>query len=1733
MGRNTGGTQQRTPGNNCEVGLQIRYSNCKQRPPSAAPADTAMEDSISENFPEAPISTSEHDAPQTTWTDEDTEDEEDGTWEDVFKNADDFPVDYSIDFEGPEWEESEPTDMKVDVREKSCVDSTWMFKLRKNLDQLDSFYKQKELNVLKAREELKACRLHLTELEKERENVESDIEKEKQAENSAAVFRLRARHKCLCAQLQGEEELEAHLSMVLQEHELELCEVEVELGRFLSLRQEVEQEEKNFQAQKQERHNQRIQREKNIAKAARLRALRAKNEQEKALQEQAELDQRRRDQSLAGRRKAVAFLKQTLNRMRQKEAEREEKKKELMKRRMEAAASLKANIAATQESLRVRQAKEKARSQKQREDENRQRESLQTAGVNSIKLMHLQKAQEDLHRKQEEFQERQKARRIEIVSKLLLEEEMKEKLEKRQALLFPSTPPHMTQSAVLKRREKRLLQSILPLPPQAEREESPIRCSVSSSVSSRGDISISPDFVKDERRNEGDKTVEEKGQQECLVQPEFTGLWDRKHSDYTGTTDEDIPLKAAHLRSTKTGLERSLASKAGKKSAGGKELKGPSFVSKPEIVLFKDFDVGKTYKKKVVLTNVSHATNYCRLLGVSQNLMDFIAVSFEPPGPMSAGMACELKAVFKPVLNENLEGEVQFQSATGPFSVIIKCTRKKCEMVVDRSLIDFGTHVVGQTISRVITLTNRGALGTRYALAALSTNCLQLHHLSKNSSSVQVPGESSSVKLAASYYASEEIQAEHESTECITRSDVKSDAPPGDAASLGVEVIRASQDSGGGGLEESTITGVDQDGSEVNEISIGEVHEGEVGPFATVKLPIVFTPTIPGETKLDIQITFSQSDCEMIVVSARGVAESVPVWVTKPSMDLRICMYDRLYQDSIEVQSRASTALKVTFEVCKELKNHMKILPKTGFIQAKSSFHAQLKFLPRRSLPVDAKSLFDQDTGVLEVPLFIQVADQVRPVPFTVHAVVTTSDLEFDRAEVDFGHCSVFESVRTSIRLTNYSLLPQDFGFVGIPKFINVQPNDGFGTLLPLQTLEIDLIFSASKAGEYNFKLNCKSGINRDFMLSCRAIGVRPLLELSGSVVQFGGTAVGDNSTAVLYVLNSHTSCNEYTHAVPREGKGPIPPVGPRLFAFATPENSEITVTPATGRVMPGQRCLVQVTFSPSLSDDDIRAEAVRLVCHSEELRVQEFQKANAEASCSTEPKTVNQKETQQDAKKGKKPPINHGSGRLSLREKGSKTSLTPKTDSPFHPPNPADIQKGSNEYAAGKASLLRSFKERYSRYVIPCFVSNGDITQPESEESVYSPYNTLYLELHCPAVRPALVVISDSGETTVDFNQVLVGQKVLKKVTIQNISSECVKLKSSVLDLYGPFSVLNAMREVRPGDTHTLRLAFVPALAKKYREMLEVSCSNMALEFTLCGEGLAPLVTCSLEGGVMNFGYVLEKESATQVFTLQNSSPLPVQFSVLLDSLCPSKHSDNRLLPAFLSAHSIPHTTLGTQNYSGQSVFTVSPIGGIIGPGKSQDITVTFQPDHESLHYRDILRVQLMNKQSVCVVELRGAARCHTMFVCGGDTLDVCCESLIPNHIYSTAQTERTGAEKPPTPVLLTLKSVCGEGRVMAATRELEVGCIRTAQPVPKKNVEFLWEDVAALQQHGFSVDPTKGSVDAGHRRTITVTWTPPAGHTPSEVVQVRVPLTLKGDETEVYSVTLMACISHNAHSA
>lgn len=63
---------------------------------------------------------------------------------------------------------------------------------------------------------------------------------------------------------------------------------------------------------------------------------------------------------------------------------------------------------------------------------------------------------------------------------------------------------------------------------------------------------------------------------------------------------------------------------------------------------------------------------------------------------------------------------------------------------MESQLIDFGLHVVGQTISRTITLTNKGALATHFSLDTSEG-------LSAESSQVQMSSQSLTAELQVSH----------------------------------------------------------------------------------------------------------------------------------------------------------------------------------------------------------------------------------------------------------------------------------------------------------------------------------------------------------------------------------------------------------------------------------------------------------------------------------------------------------------------------------------------------------------------------------------------------------------------------------------------------------------------------------------------------------------------------------------------------------------------------------------------------------------------------------------------------------------------------------------------------------------------------------------------------------------------------------------------------------------------
>ncbi|XP_015675084.1 cilia- and flagella-associated protein 74 [Protobothrops mucrosquamatus] len=1556
------------------------------------------------------------------------------------------------------------------------TDRVRVLNLRRNLNQLDSLTKQKELLIQKTREELATCRARLDLLTSQQKDVEKDIENEKKEGNTTAVFRLQALHRRLCAELGNEKDLESKISTVLNENVFEMWKIEIEEGNFAKLRKQLKIDEAELDQQRRDQAEERLQKQDEMAQLLSQRWQNTERKIQVASKAYEENLANVLEESQRNHAKAVRFLKESLGKVRQKELAEEQNRQEHLQKRMETVLSLKNSISSNRENLRTRQVLGKLIALDAEEQDQKIKEGIQAKGHNVTREFFCQKRQIEFEKRKKEFLEQQKARKIEIVARILKEEGQVEKMKAQSCLQESKDPDKVSDAVKWRMKTWRYIEETCS-------DKKPRRSpSISPSLDDKS-CTASCEPIP-ESKTEG----EEEEADNVLAEPEFVGIWDQEYNSLQELDDkiDSKPLGVSKLEKDifTRNLEKLHAGVIRKHRVCGREFKGCPFYSKPSLIHFKDFDVGKTYKKKVTLINAFYSINYCKLDGVSEHLKDFFTVLFDPPGPMSSGMSCEVGVTFKPMINEDLEGEVTFLSQTGSFSIPLKCSTKKCVLSLDKELIYFGMHVVGETISRTITLMNDGALGTRFQLRKLGDT--KAPHTTTPLPSTEKPvnpvvGELFSTEKSSYSIGTDAVSLSH--SEEVTPNTPLLEKLHSDATVTTTNEPQAAFEMDIAG----EIPPVSPDASpledppeEICELKLGKVTKGDIGPFSSVKLQIIFTPVVPGTIQADLEIIFENPDCKPLQIGVVAVSMAVPVRVCNPTVDLKICMYDRLYQDCIVVQSRATSALRLKFEVCKELASYVELLPKTGYIQAQSSFSVQLKFLPRISLSKDAKKYFDERTRVLEAPMTIIVSEQSKPVEFTMHAILTTSDLEISPAEVDFGYCSIYEAVRTTITLTNKAILPQEFGFVELPKFIEVQPNDGFGILLPLESLSLDVIFKAKKAKVYSFELICKTEINREFKLSCKAVGVHPPLVLSHSFVQFPATALDDVSAATLFIINPHERISHFTHTMPRIGEGDIAPVGPTSFQFLVPEDSPIIIIPCVGTVLPGKKCLLDVSFHPALPDQLIREEAVNISCQNAEIKAQMEKRARE-----LEIQRKKEEAAMLGRKDGKK------TGSISFLAEPSKDKSPVK---PFEAPNPEDISTDSEEYIAAHLNLARSYPSRFDKYIIPCLVASGDIDEKRGAENMnFSPYNTLYLELHCPSVAPVVVVTSNNGRTFFNFGDIAVGHRIKKEVEIQNISKEHLVLGYSLLDPFGPFLLANPICSLGEGESRELVLSFCPEESKSYFEILEIRTDKATLTLTLTGRGVITSIACSLEEDVLNMGYVVSKETTTSVFKIENISPLALKYSIVLDSLSPDRYRELQTFPPFLN---IPREThvVGTQNYSGLSVFSIFPMQGFIGVGKSQEFTVTFSPDHESLYYSDRIQILLFDKEIIRVIQLKGAARNHIMYVEGGEPLDVPFESLAVLTSISE-EASKAEAEKATNSILVSLKCVQSETMVIPAVRELKVGAIRTAQFASKKNVEFTWESLQLLQLKGFSLDPVKGMVERGQTKSIIVSWVPPAG--------------------------------------
>jgi hypothetical protein len=133
-----------------------------------------------------------------------------------------------------------------------------------------------------------------------------------------------------------------------------------------------------------------------------------------------------------------------------------------------------------------------------------------------------------------------------------------------------------------------------------------------------------------------------------------------------------------------------------------------------------------------------------------------------------------------------------------------------------------------------------------------------------------------------------------------------------------------------------------------------------------------------------------------------------------------------------------------------------------------------------------------------------------------------------------------------------------------------------------------------------------------------------------------------------------------------------------------------------------------------------------------------------------------------------------------------------------FEPPDRDSLAVGTMDYERSKRDLMRNFKGRSHTYQIVCLT-----TSPQGEE------DTLMLDIHCPVQQPHMILLDESNR--IDFGPVPLFGKALREVHLYNVSEGPLDLKLDILNPYGPFTRVNALRKLTPDHVFTLKFKCSP----------------------------------------------------------------------------------------------------------------------------------------------------------------------------------------------------------------------------------------------------------------------------------------------------------------------------------
>jgi hypothetical protein len=178
--------------------------------------------------------------------------------------------------------------------------------------------------------------------------------------------------------------------------------------------------------------------------------------------------------------------------------------------------------------------------------------------------------------------------------------------------------------------------------------------------------------------------------------------------------------------------------------------------------------------------------------------------------------------------------------------------------------------------------------------------------------------------------------------------------------------------------------------------------------------------------------------------------------------------------------------------------------------------------------------------------------------------------------------------------------------------------------------------------------------------------------------------------------------------------------------------------------------------------------------------------------------------------------------------------------------------------------------RTQHFEWLLPVYFRPSDNTEPDAK--------SLFLQVRTTTVKRTLIPTPD----VMDFGEVPVAFKKTKEILIKNVGNMDETLNLQSLTPFGGFSVLNAMRTIKPGETKPIVIQFEPLAQQIYEERVVMFSDHTMVSVNLKGTGVRPEVNIMPQDGLIYFGNVLVGESFEKSFTIKNISSFPVNFNLV-----------------------------------------------------------------------------------------------------------------------------------------------------------------------------------------------------------------------------------------------------------